>query len=634
MQPFYDCHFHVQNLTHPHLDAFIDRIRNDSKLAKLVLNPISPALIDAALLAAPLAGLFLLTKHILKGIAGNESRPTEAHLRILNLLMLMNRPIDEYLMAVNEEAEQMLAAPDFKIGSHRFDHFMLSALIMDYTDRDYSSSWTKSIPYSQEKKPVVRQTEDLLAGMKRYRETLRSQGKTAHLTVLPFLGMNPENYGIAAEHYVMLAAKLDQGEAPHIFNTAQRQHKAFYNPSSGRLTWIKSTITDQDIADLKAAIKPGQNAQDVAITNQALDDLKQKFERQVTTVSLLVNLNTAQLQSFQDKFKWESKGQGGLLTWSSGHMNEQERLALIKALDKPGDIEENKFRQQNAYAYSIGRIDFLFQSLESEDKITIQELLNQFFGNTQVTKAKVIANQEMYPGSIGAMKEGLFAGIKLYPPLGFDPNPGDDENIHLNSRKKRAWYLYSFCEKRQIPITVHTSDGGFQIMDETLHFKFTSPERWKGVLRNFPNLRINFAHCGVQSAIMNNGQHTWKRIIFKELMCAKKPDGSWAYPHVYSDVSDLLNTTDAYKEWEEGMAALQLTDEEWDHVSDRLLFGSDFMINLRESERYSNYVERFVKNEPQSFPAPKAGRKLQFINESLRFKMSVTNPEAFLFPNG
>ena len=635
MQPFYDCHFHVQNLTHPHLEAFIDRLRNDSKIAQLLLKPIDPALIDAMLLVAPLAGMYRIIKRVLKGIGGNLDQPTEAHLRILNLLVLMNRPIDEYFLAVDEEISELLKDPAFGLKGQRFDHFMLSALIMDFTDRDYSSSWTKTIPYAQETKPVVRQTEDLLAGMKRYRETLRSRGMQPKLTVLPFLGMNPENYGLAPEHYAMLTAKLDQGSAPHIFNTAQSKHKAFYTPASGRLTWLKDEMSDQDVADLIAAIVPGQDAQKVTVTEAAIRDLKAGIDAPLTTVSLLVALDVSKLEAdLQKKFDYEAKGQGGLLTWKAKGMKEGERKSMIDALKKPADPGEADIRKQSAYTYSVGRIEFLFRSLESKDKTTIQDLMNRYFGAKQVTKADVLANQEMWSGKLEDMKPGLFAGVKLYPPLGFDPNPGDDEHIHINSRKKRAWYLYKFCQDRQIPLTVHTSDGGFQIMDEALHFKFTSPERWKGVLRNFPNLRINFAHCGVQDAIMNKGDHAWKRILFKELMCAKKADGSWAYPNVYSDVSDLLNTKEAYQQWEEGMAALQLSDEEWEHVSNRLLFGSDFMINLRESECYSNYVSRFVKNEPQSFPALKPGKKLQFMNEDLRYKMSVTNPERFLFPNG
>ncbi len=633
MKPFYDCHFHVQNLTHPHLEAFIDRIRNDSKIAKLLLKPIDPVVLDIALLAAPIAGLFIIVSRIVTGITGQETGPTEAHLRILNLLVLMNRPIDEYFLAVDEEVSALMEK-GFHIGDDQFDQIMLSALIMDYTDRDYRSNWTKTIPYAQARKPVVRQTEDLLAGMKRYRETLEAKGKEASLTVLPFLGINPENYGLEPESYVMLAAKLDQGDAPSIFSTAQGSPKAFYNPTSGRLDWRTSVLSVDDLTLLKNCIKQDQPQDKIALAKQQLDDLKKLVESQpVPEISLLVNLDENRLQGFREKYVYSAKPQGGIFSWKADHMTEQERKTLIDALAKPPE-QEDRVREMNAYASSIGRIEYLFRSLENKDTLSIQQLLNQFFGSRQVTQEEVLANQKAWPGSIEKMSRGLFSGIKLYPPLGFDPNPGDDEHIHSNSRKKRMWYLYKFCEARQIPITVHTSNGGFQIMEKHLHFKFTSPARWKGVLRNFPNLRINFAHCAVEDAVMNNGLHEWKKILFEELMCARKQDGSWAYPNVYADVSDLLNTTKAYEQFEDGMTALNLDDEQWAHVEDRLLFGSDFMINLRESESYSDYISRFAMNKPQSHPANNANRKIQFKDDSFRYKMAVTNPTRFLFPFG
>jgi len=635
MKPLYDVHFHVQNLTHAHLEAFIDRLRHDSKIAQLLLKPVKPELIDALLLVAPLAGVFRIVKRILKGIGGNPDKPTEAHLRILNLLLLMNRPIDEYFLAVHDELGQMLT-PDFGIGQNTFDHVMVSALIMDFTDRDYASSWTKEIPYAQRSKPVVRQTEDLLAGMKRYRETLRQRNEVPNLTVLPFLGLNPENYGLEPERYVMLKAKLVQGLAPHIFSTGKGNAKATYIPASGRLDWKAAEFTEQDAKDLVAAIKPGQRQTDVLLTETALRDFKDKLDgKRADAVALLVNLNVGSLSApLRGKFSYEQKTQGGLFVWKERHMSEGERNELIYALQKPAESTESS-RALNAYSYSAGRIEYVFKSLEDKDTTSIQKLLNQFFGAKKVTKAQVIANQEAWTGNISTMSSGLFAGIKLYPPLGFDPNPGGStEHIHENSRKKRVWYLYKFCEDRQIPITVHTSDGGFQIMEEHLHFKFTSPERWLGVLVNFPKLRINFAHNGVQSAIMNNGEHAWKKILFEQIICARNTKGEWAYPNAYSDVSDLLNTAKAYQQWEEGMAALNLDKAQWEHLSNRLLFGSDFMINLRESEKYTDYVSRFVMNKPASHPPKSTKLKLQLNNPELRYKMCVTNAERFLFPNG
>ncbi|HWP67901.1 MAG TPA: amidohydrolase, partial [Rectinemataceae bacterium] len=51
-----------------------------------------------------------------------------------------------------------------------------------------------------------------------------------------------------------------------------------------------------------------------------------------------------------------------------------------------------------------------------------------------------------------------FAGIKLYPPMGFDPWPDDE------AEREKVKILYSFCEKKNVPIITHCDDGGFRVL--------------------------------------------------------------------------------------------------------------------------------------------------------------------------
>ena len=638
MSTLFDCHFHVQNLTHPHIEAFVDRLRKDNKILKLLEKPISPSLIDGVLMLGPFIGIYRMVDRMLKAIGGNHTGPTEAHLRILNLLLLMNQPIDEYLKAVNKELDKLLQQPDFKIKGETFEEVLVSALIMDYTDRDYTNTW-KTIAYAQESKPVVRQTEDLLAGIKRFNDGLKA-GEKRRLSVLPFLGMNPENYGLDKEgNYVILKAKLDKNLLPDnvLVASPPTGPKAMYSPTTGRFEWLLDEMTETELEVLKNAFAANEDANHVAVSKQLLDDLFRQIRHGgATSVQLLVMLAENSLSEFKSKFEWKpaADAKGGEFIWKTDHMSELERKAIIKALKRPTDEED--LRNQSAWNYSVGRIEYIFRTLEDQKPVTIQGLLNKYFGDEHATRAELEKNQTAWNGSIDAIGQGVFAGIKLYPPLGFDPNP--DGNIHQNSRKKKAWYLYGFCQKRKIPITVHTSDGGFQIMSSELHYKYTSPKRWLGVLLNFPNLYINFAHNGVQDAVMN-GPHEWKKILFEEIICAKE-NGQWKYPNVYSDVSDLLNSEEAYKQWEEGMAALNLgntpaeRNEKIERIKSRLLFGSDFMINLRESRSYSEYVSRFVCNKPESYAKNTSSFPLRLSDENLRYRMAVENPKRFLFSNG
>ena len=48
----------------------------------------------------------------------------------------------------------------------------------------------------------------------------------------------------------------------------------------------------------------------------------------------------------------------------------------------------------------------------------------------------------------GALEEGTFRGVKVYPPMGFTP---DD---------KRLYPIYEYCVRQGIPITAHCQNGG------------------------------------------------------------------------------------------------------------------------------------------------------------------------------
>ena len=72
--------------------------------------------------------------------------------------------------------------------------------------------------------------------------------------------------------------------------------------------------------------------------------------------------------------------------------------------------------------------------------------------------------------------ERVFFGVKLYPPLGFDPWPQDTNEL------KKVRYLYSFCEKNRVPIITHCDDQGFKGINPLEAWKFTDPASWKTVL--------------------------------------------------------------------------------------------------------------------------------------------------------
>ena len=185
----------------------------------------------------------------------------------------------------------------------------------------------------------------------------------------------------------------------------------------------------------------------------------------------------------------------------------------------------------------------------------------------------------------------LFAGIKLYPQLGFDPYPKDPEE------RKKVKELYRYCIEKRIPITTHCSDGGYKTGDNNI---LTSPSgKWKTVLEKFPELTLNFAHFGSQG----NKKTKWREAIIQFINSKEK------YPNVYTDISCNDMSPEYYNELEKSLNANP-------QLQEKVLFGSDFSINMlaTQTESYNQFLEPF------------ANAKL-----SNQIDLCEGNPERFLF---
>lgn len=183
------------------------------------------------------------------------------------------------------------------------------------------------------------------------------------------------------------------------------------------------------------------------------------------------------------------------------------------------------------------------------------------------------------------IEEKNFAGIKLYPPLGYYPF---DERLHE---------IYAYCEKYQIPITSHCARGGVFYKGEItsdmlIHPKtgkalkeqknkfftdaYTDPDNYHYVLEEYPKLKINLAHFGGYDEwdkylgnTFENDQTTWY-----EKICALIRE----YPNVYTDISYTMFNPNLFN-------LLKLTLQD-DTVMEKILYGSDFyMVEQETNER-------------------------------------------------
>ncbi|MDC7222791.1 MAG: amidohydrolase family protein [Spirochaetales bacterium] len=178
----------------------------------------------------------------------------------------------------------------------------------------------------------------------------------------------------------------------------------------------------------------------------------------------------------------------------------------------------------------------------------------------------------------------MFGGIKLYPPMGFDPWPEEKEE------RKKVRLLYEFAQLRKIPLTVHCNDGGYITIDYKKARLFTSPDRWIPVLENYPELIVNLAHMGYREETVPevltrkwNGRKepTWTEKIF---------DLIERYPHVYTDFSFNGIKASFYKTLHKLLAEQGSRRRV---IEDKILFGTDFMINLSSIPSYRDYYRRF-----------------------------------------
>lgn len=270
---------------------------------------------------------------------------------------------------------------------------------------------------------------------------------------------------------------------------------------------------------------------------------------------------------------------------------------LIRVAKADGSDDFRVVPRQSQILFEI--YPFLGLNTENyEDGPAITGLLNKYFSEYRGSYNDFRAKLGRFDGDIAAMGSNFFAGIKLYPPIGFDPWPAD------SARRSKVETLYRFCCEKNIPVTTHCSDGGFVLVKDAE--ALTDPARWGQVLTHYPELKLNFAHLGSQGKrdFLIFKRHGWQdRII----------DLMGRFPNLYADVSYVAQTEEYYQE-------LMSLCSRHPLLLERLLFGSDFMINLLDLESYNSYLNLF-KGTTQ-------------LGSSEKDRLCRVNPERFLWGVG
>ena len=244
---------------------------------------------------------------------------------------------------------------------------------------------------------------------------------------------------------------------------------------------------------------------------------------------------------------------------------------------------------------------FLGLNTRHYDCEQLDEMLNnKYFKDYKGCQQSLYENMGNFDGEIESIGSNVFAGIKVYPPFGFDPWPDDEYE------KQKVEILYDCCIKNGIPITTHCSTGGFKVKDEKDALKYTAPGmQWKKVLevKKYSKLKINFAHFGLQSKSLGIfPRKEWRDSIIE--LIAK-------YPNVYTDISDLSLSDTGCKYLED---IIEKEKSNNNRLDNRILFGSDFLISLiwtnsynellndfKETNYLKSYKENFCSRNPEEF---------------------------------
>lgn len=205
-----------------------------------------------------------------------------------------------------------------------------------------------------------------------------------------------------------------------------------------------------------------------------------------------------------------------------------------------------------------------------------------------------------FSGDIEHLGPYAFAGIKVYPPLGFDPWPADNPD-----ELAKVEYLYEFCAARGIPITTHCSGGGYHTHEQAN--AFTDPGKWARALSRHPALKLNLAHLGKQDKAWGLfPRKAWQQSVIGLIA---------EYDHVYTDFSCCGFDQDFYARLSDTIR--DQPAETRDRLRQRILFGTDFMINLLWTDSYRNYLDVFSRQ--------------RYFRSLDAHQLCSVNPQSFLF---
>jgi len=228
----------------------------------------------------------------------------------------------------------------------------------------------------------------------------------------------------------------------------------------------------------------------------------------------------------------------------------------------------------------------------------LESVLRQYFDGFSPAPASLSGASGKFDGEVKKLGVNSFAGIKVYPPLGFDPWP-EDEPMEL----EKVEMLYGVCQAGRVPITAHCNDEGYATCTAADAAKYTEPARWEKVLKRYPRLKINLAHFGRKSdAPFSEWSNKICSLMYKYEFVYTDLSFNGFDPAYYAGLKTFLNKLPGK------MAGI---------IPQRIMFGSDFMMSLLKIESYSQYLSYYSETP--------------YLSAEAKYSFCSVNSERFLF---
>jgi len=234
-----------------------------------------------------------------------------------------------------------------------------------------------------------------------------------------------------------------------------------------------------------------------------------------------------------------------------------------------------------------------------------KHIVDKYFSTIPLVDRRNYFKEHMgsFNGDLDSLGNFSFLGIKVYPPLGFDPWPDDPEE------RNKVKLIYDVCVEKNIPIMCHCGYSSYTVLDKGEMYKLTNPERWKHVLyrEKYRKLKVCFAHFGGEFNYPINDP--WRNTIAELAV---------EFDNIYFDIGARCYNDRHYRNLNKCISKLAVKHEvSKDKLFKRLLFGSDVMMCLLTTKSYKSYLDTF--------------KSTKCLTEKEKVMMCAENPERFLF---